>query len=407
MRTKHPRRTREVGRRRFLRTAGAIGAGLALGVGGRGAVEDATDLVEVNVGYATPAGLDTALGEATELLRQFAFDALTLRLPAAVLEPLSEHAGVRYVEPNATKRLLDAAGTDRPQASSQRLPAGVERIDATVAHEAGCTGEGATVAVLDTGIASGHPDLRPNLGTGTSVVESTDDGDATHRTTADTPPWQDLHGHGTHCAGIIGAVDNERGVRGVAPDATIRAVKVGSASSIETAAIAAGIEYVTEADVDVANLSFGNEDPSELVADACRYATERGVVLVGAAGNAEEGEDNSAVRFPAAYDDVLAVSAVTNDGGLASYSLTGPEVDLAAPGDEVLSTVPGDEYGTDSGTSMAAPHVAGAAALLMADGRSPAETYERLAETAEDVGLDEDEQGRGVVDVAAALDLDD
>jgi len=121
--------------------------------------------------------------------------------------------------------------------------------------------------------------------------------------------------------------------------------------------------------VDVTNLSLGSEEPSELIADACRYADERGVLVVGAAGNADDGEDNTVVRYPAAFEEVLAVSAVDGDD-LVAFSLSGPEIDLAAPGEGVLSTVPGGAYEEGSVTSMAAPNVAGAAALLMAEGYS-------------------------------------
>lgn len=400
-------------RRRFLRTTGVLGVGAALGVGGRRAVERATDLVEVNVGLADGEGLGAAL-DAADVVRRFRFGALTLRLPSDLVAPLAARPAVRYVEPNAGLRLLDGATTGRSPPTPQTLPDGVDRLGAARAHEAGHVGEGAAVAVLDSGVDSTHPDLEANLGAGRSFVAgadgSTDDderGDeGTTPADGDEPPaWEDEYGHGTHCAGIVGAVDNERGVCGVAPGTTVRAVKVGSRTEIDAADVAAGLEHVADAGVDVANLSLGSEDPSELIADACRYADERGVLVVGAAGNADDGEDNTVVRYPAAFEEVLAVSAVDGDD-LAEFSLSGPEVDLAAPGEDVLSTVPGGTYEERSGTSMAAPHVAGAAALLMADGYSNAEARERLAATATDVGLDPDEQGGGVVDVAAALGVD-
>ncbi|MFC5970968.1 S8 family peptidase [Halomarina salina] len=395
-------------RRRFLTGVGAAGSGLALGVGGWVTTSD-VELVEVNVGYDEPAGLDAALGDAATVGREFGFDAVTLRLPKRLVEPLAARTDIRYVEANAEKRLFDTASVADLDAE-QTLPSGVERIGAGVAHENGLTGAGAKVAVLDTGVASRHPDLRENLGEGKAFVESDhevgdgeDDESGAADVAADLPAWQDTDGHGTHCAGIVGASDNEQGVRGVAPGASIHAIKVGSDSGGKSADIAAGLEYAADSGVHVANLSLGDEDPSDLIADACRYATEAGVLVVGAAGNVDVGEDNTVVRYPAAHESVLAVGALADEGELADFSLTGPEVELVAPGDDVLSTVPGDEYEEHSGTSMAAPHVAGAAALLMAEGCSSDEVRARLGETATDVGLDEDEQGQGVVDVAAAL----
>lgn len=158
--------------------------------------------------------------------------------------------------------------------------------------------------------------------------------------------------------------------------------------------IAAGIKWTADQGYDVGNLSLGG-DKSQVVEDAVEYAANKGVTLVGAAGNA--GPCTDCVSYPAAEPEVLAVSATTDADELASFSSTGPEIELAAPGKDVLSTVIGD-YSTMSGTSMAAPHVTGAVGL----GLSRAE----LKENAEDIGLGSNESGAGLLDVAAALGLD-
>ena len=109
---------------------------------------------------------------------------------------------------------------------------------------------------------------------------------------------------------------------------------------------------------------------------------------------------------PASHPEVVAVSATDVAGELASFSSTGPEVEVAAPGVDVLSTVPGGSYTELSGISMASPHVAGVGALLMAAGYDRSEARDQLTETAEDIGLSSDGQGTGSVDAAAALGLD-
>jgi subtilisin len=167
--------------------------------------------------------------------------------------------------------------------------------------------------------------------------------------------------------------------------------------------VAAGIEHVADQGWDVANLSFGGAESSTLE-DAVRYAEENGVLLVGAAGNS--GECSDCVTYPAAYDEVVAVSATASDDSLASFSSTGPEVELAAPGVDIYAITCGRGYDLVSGTSMAAPHVAGAGAQVMADGTTNAQARDTLTQTAEDVGLADNESGAGLLDVAAALGLD-
>jgi len=150
-------------------------------------------------------------------------------------------------------------------------------------------------------------------------------------------------------------------------------------------------------------MSLGASSGSQTVKDACQYAADDGVFLVAAAGNS--GECTDCVGFPAAYDTVMAVSSTNSNDGLSSFSSTGPEVEIAAPGSNINSTVPGG-YAEFSGTSMACPHVAGAAGQLLAEDYGPGEARSRLKNTAEDVGLASNESGSGLLDVAAALGYD-
>jgi subtilisin len=300
------------------------------------------------------------------------------RFPEQAAERLAERPDVRYVEAEGRYEAIET------------LPWGVDRVDADLAHADGYTGGGGDIAILDTGIDADHPDLQANLGTGRAYVDSTSGGE----------PWDDDNGHGTHCAGIADAVDDTEGVRGVSTDATLHAVKVLASDGYGYYSdIAAGIEWVANQGYDVASLSLGGTSGSYTIRDACQYAVDSGVLVVAAAGN--DGTADS-VRYPAKYDTVVAVSATTSSDDLAYFSSYGPEVELAAPGYSIYSTVVGG-YGYKSGTSMACPHVAGAGGQLMAAGLSNTEARETLRDTAEDVGLSENEQGYGLLDVGTAV----
>ncbi|WP_117591260.1 S8 family peptidase [Haloprofundus halophilus] len=385
----------------------AVGGGTATGLAAGGARRgggNAGDTAVVNVGIDATAGAlgcDVVRRVATRVVRQFAFDALTVELPREAVATLRRRPEVRYVEPDRTMRTYQ-------QSASQTVPEGVSRIGARLAHEAGVTGDGVDVAIVDSGVDSDHPDLRENLGDGRAFVNCrgrprlcrvTGNGNACKTN------WDDDDDHGTHCAGVVGALDNDEGVVGVAPEATLHAVKVIYCAGVGLVSdIAAGIEYVADRGWAVGSLSFGSQRPTNLVRDACRYAADEGVLLVAAAGNGRSRPNT--VGFPATLPTVLAVSAVDRNGGFAGFSSTGPRIDIAAPGTGVRSTVPGG-YRTYSGTSMACPHVAGAAALLVSTGLSTTEARERLVGTADDLGLGRVEQGAGLLNVAAALDLGD
>ena len=167
--------------------------------------------------------------------------------------------------------------------------------------------------------------------------------------------------------------------------------------------VAAGIEYTADQGWDVGSMSLGASSGSQTVKDACTYASGEGVLLVAAAGN--DGPCSDCVGYPAAYSECIAVSSTNSADGLSSFSSTGPEVELAAPGTDIYSTVIGG-YDTFSGTSMACPHVSGGGGQLMGNGYTNTEARDRLNSTAEDIDLLANESGNGLLDVAAALDLD-
>ena len=294
------------------------------------------------------------------------------------LDALGPNTNVRYVERDG-----------RYEAADQTLPWGINRIDADKTIAAENSGLGADIAILDSGIDQDHPDLQSHLGVGKSFVDY-------------TSSWDDDVGHGTHCAGIAAASDNTEGVVGIAPTSTLHAGKVlnddnwGHGSSI-----AAGIKWAADQGYDVVSLSINGSNHSRMLRDACAYAHDEGVLVVAGAGN----DSGGSVAYPAKYPSVLAVSSTRKDDSLSNFSNVGPEIELAAPGSDIYSTVPGG-YGHMSGTSMASPHVSGVAGLLMSPeggNLSNTEARQRLHSTAEDIGLDDTEQGHGLVDAEAAV----
>ncbi|MEV0900302.1 S8 family peptidase [Actinoplanes sp. NPDC049802] len=257
------------------------------------------------------------------------------------------------------------------------------------------TGEGVTVAVIDSGVDAGHPDLADNMVAGYDAIEDTDGGDF------------DDNGHGTHVAGTIAAVTgNGVGIAGIAPHARIMPIKVldaeGSGYMSDTAE---GIVWATDKGAQVINLSLGSADQVDAVSEAIAYAREQGVTVIAAAGN--ERANGSPVNFPAADEGVIAVAATDDQDEVAEFSNEGDYLDVAAPGAGIMSTVPDGGYEEYSGTSMASPHVAGVAALLVAyrPDLGPDDVEEVLESTAVDLGEEgfDTDYGNGRIDARAAV----
>ncbi|WP_135827042.1 S8 family peptidase [Halorussus ruber] len=375
-----------VSRRNVLRTAG--GSLAAMSVTGLAAAKP-DDTVEVNVGFKSDKGRQKALDAASDVVREFdSIDVVTIQAPKKAVSGLDNNPNIRYVEENGQMHAL-----------AETLPWGVDRVDADVATANGETGYGGDVAIIDTGIDSDHPDLQDYLGAGHAEVSCNSwYGECYY-------DWDDDNGHGTHCAGIAAANNNSQGVVGVGPDLTLHAVKVldynGSGSYSD---IAAGVEWVANQGYDVGSMSLGGSSGSSTLYDAIQYAYDSGVTLVAAAGNS--GPCTDCVGYPAAYSEVMAVSSTDEYDNLSDFSSTGPEVEIAAPGTDIYSTYPDETYDTLSGTSMACPHVSGAAGILRAQGYAHGDARARLKNTAEYIGLGDNESGSGLLDVAAAVGLD-
>ncbi|WP_374709330.1 S8 family peptidase [Desmospora profundinema] len=300
--------------------------------------------------------------------------AVEAELTTKEVAKLKKDPSVKTVEKNHTAHAL------------QTVPYGIPQVKADQVHSTGVRGQGVKVAVLDTGIDYNHEDL--NVRGGASFVGGN---------------YMDRNGHGTHVAGTIAAVDNSIGVIGVAPDAELYAVKVLSDSgSGSYSGIAQGIEWAIDNGMDVINMSLGGSSSSSVLQSAVQRAYNSGIVVVAAAGNSGAGTDT--VGYPAKYPEAIAVAAVDSNNQRASFSSTGPSVELSAPGVNVLSTIPRNRYSSYSGTSMASPHVAGVAVLVKSANPSLSNVQIREAMNATAIPLGASNQyGNGLVDAVAAV----
>ncbi len=285
-------------------------------------------------------------------------------VPAEALAPLANRPDIAYVEQDPVM-----------YAFAQPTPWGVARIHADLVWPGGNTGAGVDVAIIDTGIDGRHPDL--------AVVDGINySGPPAKEGSTDPADWNDGYGHGTHCAGIVAALNNGIGVVGVAPGARLHAVKVLDDTGLGyTSDIIQGLEWCVMNHMQVASMSLGG-GPSTSLQQACDKAFAAGVLLVAAAGNS-----SGPVSFPAGYPSVVAVSATDSKDQPAYFSNFGPEIALGAPGVDIYSTYKGGSYTTLSGTSMACPHVTGTAALVWAAGAaSNTAVRDKLTGSADDLG---------------------
>ncbi len=286
-------------------------------------------------------------------------------MPSDKLDELSADPSVKLVEPDTAFSACFAG---------QVLPWGVDRVDAELVHPTN-KGTGVKVAILDSGIDLDHPDLA--VAGDVTFVPGTTTGD-------------DDNGHGTLVAGIVAALDNDIGVIGVAPEASLYAVKVLNQDGDGVmSVILSGIEWSVDNNMQVMNMSFGSlGDVPTAVKEAIDNAYSAGIVIVAGAGNGGDasGEGNN-VWAPARYKSVIAVGATDQQDARYTTSSTGYTLELVAPGVDIYSTAMGGGYGYISATSASSPHVAGVAALLIASGMtSNVDVRHRLRDSAEDLG---------------------
>jgi subtilisin family serine protease len=295
---------------------------------------------------------------------------------------------------------------DYPYQSNEQVPWGIDRIGAPAVYAANIRGTTVKVAVLDTGISidpitgAHHPDLAANYAGGKDYIDK------------DNIP-NDRNGHGTHISGIVAAADNGAGIVGTVPQIMLYAIKFMTAAGGYTSDELTGLEWAVGNGIKVVNMSWGSPTYSQTEHDAMDAAYDAGLLLVAAAGN----YNDTLPLYPAAHDSVIAVAATDSNNNRAAFSSYYPDVELAAPGVYIYSTMPtyqvymnsdGLEWNYDElhGTSMATPHVVGAAALVWAQNPTLTNVQVRaqLTSTASDLGAaGRDPQfGFGLVNAEAA-----
>lgn len=286
------------------------------------------------------------------------------------------------------------------------IPDGVKMIHAPALWEQSKKGEGIVIAVIDTGCQTNHPDLKDRIIDGKNFTTAYD---------SDPKNYSDDNGHGTHVAGIIAATENNEGVLGVAPKAKLlilKALKKDGSGDYKN--IIDAIYYAIKwrgkkkEKVRVISMSLGGSSDVAKLHTAVKEAVNNNIMVICASGN--EGDSNAKTdefSYPAAYTEAISVGAVDLDGNIAAYSNSNYNVDLVAPGSNILSTYPNDKYAVLSGTSMATPHVSGAAALIikMSEtefGRSLSEPelYAQLVKRTTSLGLSKKSEGNGLLDLS-------
>ncbi|MEW5755374.1 MAG: S8 family serine peptidase [Pseudomonadota bacterium] len=329
--------------------------------------------------------------------------AIAAELSDQAIAELRGAPDVAYIEEDAVVTLIEPLSGSLEYLNSW----GVAHIGSESVHNTGITGRNVKVAVLDTGIDATHPELVDNLRGGIRFLSS--DPDTSSQDFFDDS-W---NSHGTHVAGIIAAAANGAEIIGVAPNASIYAVKVldsGGAGYLSD--LIAGLEWAIDNQMDIVNFSIGLREDYQALADACTRAYEAGILLIAAAGNTGSYSFGE-ILYPARYESVMAIGATNQDDTLNFMSAYGPDVELVAPGDSIYSSTVGG-YNLLTGTSQASPHVAGVAALILSAGLDDLNSDGtidnrdlrlRLLATALDLGdAGKDETyGYGLVSAQAAL----
>jgi subtilisin family serine protease len=364
---------------------------------------NAKRIVRMRSGELVVAARATATREGIDALARSAGFAITADLPnhtylvrgsneklPAARKQFEADARVRYAEPNFLARVAGLPTKD----PFQETQAGLKQIRAERAWSVS-TGQGVTIAILDTGVDVEHEDLRDNVVPGVDLVNNDDDP-------------EDDNGHGTACAGIAAArANNAVGIAGVAPDAHIMPVKVldehGWGTYVD---LAEGIRWASEHGARVISISAGSYAASRSLAEAVAQARAAGALVVASVGN----DGTSAPMYPATMPGVLGVGALTETNAAADYSNTGIAVDVVAPGDSITSTLPGNRYKSVGGTSIAAAFASGVAALAMSspNNQGAGDIEALLRSSADSMGTanEKDRYGAGQINAARAVGLD-
>ncbi|MFU8866496.1 S8 family serine peptidase [Natronococcus sp.] len=403
--------THTIDRRRVLQAAGTLGAvfglsGVATARPGREpgpkkeeilvGVDDSVSDAEGTVKPKIPN--EAAIVHANETLGyvavEFPEDA-NERAKENFKENVLGDRDIAYAEENATVEAF--ATPNDPRYGQQYAP---QQVNCEGAWETTFGDSDVTISIVDQGIQYDHPNLEENVDGSVSNYGENFAGSG-----SDPYPVSEGEDHGTHVGGIAaGGTDNGTGHAGISDCSMLSARALDDSGGGSLSDIADAVQWSADQGAEIINMSLGGGGYSSTMANACEYAQEQGSLLVAAAGN----DFGGSVSYPAAYDSVVAVSSLDETESLSNFSNVGPEIELAAPGSNVLSTVNWDDYEEYSGTSMASPVVAGVAGLALSahPGLSNEGLRDHLRATAVDVGLSADEQGDGRVDADLAVNTD-
>lgn len=361
--------------------------------------------VQVIIGFKSRPGssdIDFITGLGGVINREYTIiNAIAATIPENVLDKIKRSPNVEYIEIDEKMYAHIPIGVCQEiQILKQIVPWGINRIGSRMVNAMGNTGKGIKIGILDTGIDYTHPDISKNYKGGYNFIDNNTDA-------------KDYNGHGTHVAGTIAAEDNDIGVVGVAPEAYIYSVRILDFAATGTASdISAGLEWCLNNNMQIVNMSLGSCEDSISVTRAIDVLYNHGILLIAAAGNSGNGMGTGdSIDNPARYNSVVAVGATDINDNRASFSSTGPKLEISAPGKDIYSLLPGNKYASLSGTSMASPHVAGVAALVISadPGISNVQARIRLQTTTQNISKGSFEGkswfGYGLVDAVKAVSI--
>ncbi len=291
-------------------------------------------------------------------------NAITVEIESNKIKILKANSNIKYIEEDQEAKILVNITIIKDEMlkdvdTNNIIQWGVIKIRATEVHTTGNKGFGIKGVIIDTGIDYTHPNLKDNYKGGYNFINNTDDP-------------MDNNGHGSHVTGIASATDIGNGLIGVAPEMDIYSYKVLDANgSGSYSNIIAAIQKAIDDKMQIINMSLGGSGFSQALNDICNAAYNAGIVIIAAAGNSGNGSDK--IGYPAKFDSVIAVGATDSNDLRASFSSTGPKLEVCAPGVSIPSSVPSgicslcdtSKYKNLSGTSMSTPHVFGTVALIL------------------------------------------
>ncbi|MEH7708082.1 S8 family peptidase [Bacillus toyonensis] len=280
------------------------------------------------------------------------------KIPVDSIDSLRKNPNITTVEKDVSVEVIPDIKKEYSQKRSSIMNSGapvlsdwnMERVKISPVHKQGYKGSNIKIGIIDSGIDITHEDIK--ITDGINIIDTNSN-------------YTDEFGHGTRVAGVIAALDNNKGVLGMAPLSKIYAIKVlDSRGKGSISNVISGIEWAIDNKLDIVNLSLQTIINNNALEEVVKKAHEQGIILVAAAGNKGHNGIQETITYPAAYKEVISVGAIDENNEKVIFSSVGNRLDLVAPGNNVYTTIPRSFYYVYSGTSIASPHVAGIAALL-------------------------------------------